>query len=50
MAERLVLCGEAGTSKGSPEALRLRLTGPQANIVLRLQDISRRMVETFRAS
>jgi hypothetical protein len=45
MHERLVLCGGAERKGQQPaNTLRLRLFGPQSNIHLRLQDISRRMV------
>ena len=45
MGERVVLCG--GVENSSPrtaDELRLSLTGPNANISLRIEDISRRMV------
>jgi hypothetical protein len=43
MSERLVLCGGAkGPGRGSP--LRLALSGPSQNIILELDDISKKMV------
>lgn len=44
MADRLVICGSTAGSRRSGEALRLDLTGPDRNVELRLQDISKRMV------
>jgi hypothetical protein len=44
MADRLVVCGSAASSRRSGKALHLDLNGPDRNIALRLQDISKRMV------
>jgi hypothetical protein len=44
MADRLVVCGSAASSRRSGKALRLDLAGPDRNVELRLQDISKRMV------
>ena len=44
MGERLVLCGDADHGdERTDSTLRLALTGSNANIKLRLQDISRRI-------
>jgi hypothetical protein len=45
VGETLVLCGDATTPKGWPrEALRLSVSGRNANISLSIDDISKRMV------
>jgi hypothetical protein len=45
MGETLILCGNAITgSSGGTKTLRLALTGPNENITLEIDDISRRML------
>src|SRR4051794_23707590 len=46
--ERIVLCGGAASDEaGSSQSLHLALHGAQANIKLRVQDISTRMVSNI---
>jgi 7-cyano-7-deazaguanine synthase in queuosine biosynthesis len=45
--ETVFLCGEAAKPGSSRAVKRLALTGPDANIDLRLEDIGRRMVATL---